>query len=79
MSKISSLTKEQITRFPEWVDKWLRVGLSTERINFEESERAALACYQSCNLNRPIVQLRLGSPFGVTVGGAMAVMFLGDN
>ena len=36
---ITELTKEQKARFPEFVDKWIKIGLSTERANRPKAER----------------------------------------
>ena len=36
MSKIESLTAEQEALFPTYVDKWLKIGLSTEKVDLYE-------------------------------------------
>lgn len=77
--KITKITKEQSARFDEWRDRWIAIGLSTEPADFDAAERAALALYDLCKLKRPRVVLRMGSPFGATLGGAVAVLMLGNK
>ena len=72
MARIDKLTKEQTARFGEWSEKWIKIGLSTEPADFDRATAAALQAYKLCNLKRPMVVLRMGSPYGATVGGAMA-------
>jgi uncharacterized protein DUF6745 len=72
MSRIDSITAEQAARFPEWVDKYIQLGLSTEPADFEAATAAALRAYELCNLGKPMVVLRLSSPFAATVGGCIA-------
>ena len=76
MSQIKTLTKEQAARFPEWVEKWLAVGLSVDRADWIALDEAALGIYKLCKLKRPKVILHMESPFGVTVGGALALGLL---
>ena len=74
--RIDKLTPEQAARFPEWVNKWSEIGLSTEPADFEKATEAALRGYKLANLNRPMVVLRMPSPFAATVGGTMALLML---
>ena len=74
--KITKLTEAQKARFPEFVDKWVKIGLSTEPADFEIATEAALRAYKLCNLDGPMVILRLQSPYAATVGGALAWLFL---
>ena len=76
VKKITTLTEEQKSRFPEWVSKWLKIGLSTERADFDAAESAGRACYRSAGLPEPIVVLRMGSPLAATIGGVYAVNLL---
>jgi uncharacterized protein DUF6745 len=64
---------------PEWVDKWVKVGLSTEPANWAKAEEAARSCYRITGLAQPAVVLRLGSPFAATYGGILAVGLLGRS
>ena len=74
--KITEITPAQAARFEEWSKKWIEVGLSTEPADFDSATEAALKAYKLCNLHKPQIILRMGSPFTATVGGAMAWMFL---
>lgn len=43
---INKLTQEQISKFPYYVDKWTKIGLSTERISFEETKNIVNGLYK---------------------------------
>ncbi len=77
--RIDKLTPEQIARFPEWVDKWVKIGLSTEPADWEMAERGVRGCYKVAKLKQPKVILRIGSPFAVSFGGPLAVLMLGNK
>jgi hypothetical protein len=51
--KIESLTEEQTARFPEFVDKWLKIGLSTEPVDLENAKKAACLAYTLAGLPEP--------------------------
>ena len=70
--KITKITKAQVDRFPEWTQKYIELGLSTEPADFEAATAAALKAYALCNLDKPMVVLRLGSPYAATLGGCIA-------
>ena len=72
MSRIDRITKAQAARFPEWVSKYIEIGLSTAPADFDAATEAALRVYKLCNLNRPQIVLRMGSPYGATLGGILA-------
>src|SRR6185503_13307683 len=76
MKKITSLTDDQKARLGEWSERWIQIGLSTEPADFEAATEAALKGYKLANHGRPMVVLRMGSPYSATVGGAMAWMML---
>lgn len=42
---ITTLTDAQMARMPEWVDKWVAIGLSTEPANFDEAEKG-VSCHR---------------------------------
>ena len=72
MAKITKITPQQAARFGEWAEKWIEIGLSTEPADFDRATAAALRGYELANLKRPMVVLRMSSPYGATVSGAMA-------
>ena len=76
MLQIKTLTKAQRERFPEWVEKWLGVGLSTDRADWPTIERSVAIIYDVCKLRRPPIMLRTSSPFGAAVGGPMSIFYL---
>lgn len=58
--KIGKLTKEQINKFPAYVDKWLNIGLCTDTIDFEKSKEAVCLAYECVGLekNRRLIHER---------------------
>ena len=74
--KIKKLTTDQKSRFAEWTKKWVDIGLSTDPADFDAATEAALKSYRLANLNKPMVILRMGSPYSASIGGAMAWMIL---
>ena len=70
--RIDTMTAEQAARMPEFAQRWIDIGLSTEPADFDRATDAALRAYKLCNLKRPMVILRMSSPYGATLGGALA-------
>lgn len=79
MKKIEKLTPEQIAKIPGWTKKWIDVGLSTEPADFDLATDAALRAYKLCNLENPMVVLRVGSPYAATVGAESRIKRLKSN
>jgi hypothetical protein len=50
---ITKLTQQQIDIMPECVDKWLKIGLSTERINGQKAQIIIDAVYKDI-LDKPM-------------------------
>ena len=67
---ITSLTKEQSDRFPEFVDKWTRIGLSTEPADRPRAESALRAMYAQAGFKHPKI-VWCGSPFGNAITRAI--------
>ena len=76
MTVIPKITPEQVARFGEWAEEWIKIGLSTDPADFDKATEAALRAYAYCNLGRPKIVLRMSSPYGATVGGALALDIL---
>lgn len=75
---IDSLTPEQEAQIPGWVDKWMKIGLSTERADFDRAEAAILKCYDVLKRPRPKKVLRCASPYQATSEGIKeTIKFLG--
>lgn len=75
-TRIDWLTPEQAARFEEWSKQWIEIGLSTAPADFDTATDAALRAYKLANLERPMVILRMSSPYGATLGGALALQLL---
>ena len=54
-TKIERLTEAQQSRFPEFVDKWIKIGLSTEPADRPRAEKAIAGIYRLANLKEPRV------------------------
>ena len=78
MEKITELTPEQESRIPEWIEKWVKIGLSTEPADFDKAIAAAKKAYSLCGLDQPLIILKVGSPYAATIGGAIAYKILKD-
>lgn len=51
--KIKTLTKEQIGRFGEYVEKWLDIGLSTLPVDLENAKIAVCLAYRNADMKEP--------------------------
>jgi len=60
--KITKLTPEQKARLPEYRDKWIKIGLSTEPADRERAEAAYRACYRFVGLNDQVPVVWVSSP-----------------
>ena len=67
MSLIDKLTPAQEARLPEYRDKWLKIGLSTEPLDFEAAKKAVGKIYTAAGLQPPTVWYRMSSPLGCAV------------
>ena len=69
--QITELRPEQIAKFSEWAREWVKIGLSTQPADFDKATEAALRGYKLANLKRPMVILRMSSPYGACLGGML--------
>lgn len=51
--KITELTAEQKAAMPEYRDKWIQIGLSCDRVNFEMAKIDLVKAYECANLPAP--------------------------
>lgn len=80
MQQITNITPEQEARFDEYVQRGLKMGLSTEPADFERAERAVRRTYELIELpvptilraRSPIEALRLGQEFVAARGGTFS-------
>ena len=59
---INKLTKKQKEMFNPWVDKWIKIGLSTEEANWKLFEENVKKCYIAAKLNPNVPIVRVQSP-----------------
>src|SRR3990172_9554068 len=74
--KTETLTPEQISRMPEFMDKWLGIGLSTAPVDRERGEHGIWAAYQAAGLPPPKIIIWLDSPLALCYGKAMTKMII---
>ena len=71
--KIDKLTPEQEAKIPEYLDRFLKIGLSTEPCNRAEAEAAIAESYKFMNLKPPSRFIWCDSPFeGVKIAAQLA-------
>jgi hypothetical protein len=68
MKKIEKLTQEQISIFPAYVDRWTKIGLSTQPIDRARAATAIDKVYKSAGREPPKIKIFLDSPFGGAIG-----------
>ena len=73
MKYIEELTLEQKERIPEWVDKWIKIGLKTGETDWKTFEKYILICYQKAGIKFPNKIIRVQSP----IIGAFAASIAG--
>ena len=69
--QITSLTPEQEAQLEPWAQKWIKIGLSTERADWDRFSAAALACYRFADLDPNVPIIRVASP---VVGAVAAIV-----
>ena len=60
--RIKKLTQAQIDRFPEFVEKWTKIGLCTDPADRPEAERGVRLAYEAAGLTPPKAIVWCGSP-----------------
>lgn len=51
--KLDKLTQAQIDAMPKYVEKWVAIGLSTERVDFEKVKPLVAKCYEKAGYKVP--------------------------
>lgn len=69
VKKITKLTKEQIDRMPEFVERWTKIGLDTT-YNEDRAKAAVLKAYKCAGLKEPKNFIFCGSPYAGAVKAA---------
>ena len=76
MEKLVALSWRQEARIPEWEEKWVKIGLSTEPADFDKAIAAAKKAYSLCGLDQPLVILKVGSPYAAMISGGASYEIL---
>jgi hypothetical protein len=71
MKKLEKLTDAQLARLPQIRDEWLKIGLSTEPLNFEAAKSAVAKVYAAAGLDAPKLFFRFQSPIAAAIGAAI--------
>jgi hypothetical protein len=53
MKKIDKLSQEQIDKFPEYVNKWVKIGINTEPTNMTKAKKFIKKAYEVAGLTPP--------------------------
>ena len=75
-TKITALTQEQKDAIPEWVDKWIKIGLSTEPADRERQEKAIRACYRFAGLKDDVPIVFVSSPIVGALAAPLAALVI---
>ena len=73
MKRINKLTPEQEARIPEWVDKWVKIGLKTGKTDWKTFEKYIPLAYKKAGLefpNKPMI--RVSSPLVGALASSVA-------
>jgi hypothetical protein len=70
---IEKLTKEQIAKFPAYVEEGLRIGLSTDLCDRKAAEEAAVRCYEIVGLEKPKHFIWTDSPLSCAIAQTMFI------
>jgi len=66
--KIETLTPEQESLFPEYVKKWVDIGLSCEPLDLGKAKVAVIMAYKAANLKPPVHFYVFDSPVSCAIG-----------
>ena len=67
-----SLNADETALLPVYLDKWLKIGLSTEPLDFKAAKKAVKKAYKLAGLEPPTVFYRFESPQRSKLGSARA-------
>ncbi len=71
MKKITELTQEQLKMLPKQAEKWLKIGLSTEPLDFEKAKMAVIDAYKIAGLDTPKYFFKFESPFSAAIAATL--------
>ncbi len=70
--RIEALTDEQRARMPEWADKWIKIGLSTERLDLARFKHGLDAAYTFIGKTTPKRYITVSSPLILALAAPIA-------
>ncbi|MCG7985030.1 MAG: hypothetical protein JAY90_20050 [Candidatus Thiodiazotropha lotti] len=68
MKKLTELSEEQLAILPKQREKWLKIGLSTEPLDFDAAKKAVCDAYKIAGLEQPKYFYRFQSPYSAAIG-----------
>lgn len=71
-NKLESLTDAQVASLPKYVEKWVKIGLSTERVDFEKAKKLVATCYEKAGFKVPEFHFVLGPDEGYEVFASLS-------
>ena len=76
---ISKLTKEQEEMMPQWVEKWIRIGLKTGKTDWKTFDRYMPVYYKKAGLKYPKRIVRVSSPLVGALASSIAGKILNSG
>ncbi len=73
---LTELTADQRAAMPGWGEKWIAIGLSTERMDLARFEEGARACYRFAGLDELRVVVPVSSPLALSLAAPIASYLL---
>ena len=70
--KLTTLTKDQKSRFNQYVQMYTKIGLSTDEADWEKFEDGVRRCYKFAGLEQPKVFVRVESPIVLCFAASIA-------
>jgi len=74
--RVNKMTAAEAAQMPGWAEKWVAIGLSTERADRPRFEAAVAACYRYSGLANPRAIIWAPCPIVVTYAGSIATAVL---
>ena len=78
MAKQEKLTDRQVQLLPAYREKWLKIGLSCEPLDFEKAKDAAKRAYAIAGLAAPTRFYHMSSPIGAAILGTALKNIVGQ-
>jgi hypothetical protein len=71
MKKITGLSEKQESELSTFREKWLKIGLNTEKVDRKKAEQAVIEVYKTAGLKTPKIKVWLDSPYAGSIGSSM--------